>query len=99
MGELRELSNLWEEVEQKRKFIIGRIDKLAKKFPQSAYDPEPDQPVPLTENEVAFETRQNALDEVKHNDKIINQRLSRLNHIINKDKKNKSDWVSIKRAI
>jgi hypothetical protein len=91
-----ELEHLWSEVEQKRNFIINRIKSLAKRFPTRGHIPEnPDCPQP--ENESAFYELVDVKHDIKQNKQDISNRVSMLNHIINRDKKNKRDWINVSR--
>ena len=95
-AEVTEQEHLWDEVESKRSFIINRIGKLAKKFPTRGLIDIP-KDAPLSENESALYDLKSVENEVKNNKKIIGDRVSRLNHIVNKDKNNKKSWMNIQR--
>lgn len=65
--EIREMQFNWEQVEAKRDFVVGRINSLAKKFPQGAYDPI-DETVEPTENEMMFKNNVDIKSTVKNNE-------------------------------
>lgn len=83
-------------MEEKRNFIINRIQSLAKKFPTRPPIPE-DPELPPGENESALYELNDLKNDARRNKHDIANRVSRLNHIINQDKKNKRDWINISR--
>lgn len=96
--ELEEMEANWSEVETKRDFIVNRIDELAKKFPRTAMDQshrEEDTNPKL--NEIALSEVKTLRGNIKSNQREMDEKKSRLNAIINKDKKNKRDLKHIER--
>ena len=96
--EQEELEANWCEVEAKRDFIVNRIDELAKKFPRTAMEAtNPPQTAEPRINETVLCEVKALRNNLRSNQNALDGKKSRLNAIINKDKKNKRDLKHIER--